>query len=141
MKIYDQLYIGGKWLKPCGTGTIDVIDSGTEEIMGRIPEGTEGDAEAAIAAARAAFDSWAMTPAKERAAFLQKITDNLKARTDELAGFIAGEVGMPIKLAPAIQAGSPVYNWAAYAKLPASFEFQARLPTSLPLPRPVRPAA
>ncbi len=137
MKIYDQLYIGGKWLKPCGTGTIDVIDSGTEEIMGRIPEGTEGDAEAAIAAARAAFDSWAMTPAKERAAFLQKITDNLKARTDELAGFIAGEVGMPIKLARAIQVGSPVYNWGAYAKLAASFEFEERVGNSLVVREPV----
>src|SRR5258708_13487143 len=137
MKIYDQLYIGGKWLKPCGTGTIDVIDSGTEEIMGRIPEGTEGDAEAAIAAARAAFDSWAMTPAKERAAFLQKITDNLKARTDELAGFIAGEVGMPIKLARAIQVGSPVYDWGAYAKLAASFEFEERVGNSLGVREPV----
>src|SRR5258708_3346736 len=137
MKIYDQLYIGGKWLKPCGTGTIDVIDSGTEEIMGRIPEGTEGDAEAAIAAARAAFDSWAMTPAKERAAFVKKITDNLKARTDELAGFICGEVGMPLKLARAIQVGGPVYNWGAYAKLAAEFQFEERVGNSLVVREPV----
>ena len=68
MKHYDQLYIGGQWVAPQGKGTIDVIDSGTEAVMGRIPEGVEADAEAAIAAARAAFDKWAATPAAERGA-------------------------------------------------------------------------
>src|ERR1700676_1433459 len=105
MQTYDHLYIGGRCLKPAGTDTIDVIDSGTEEVMGRIPEGIAADAEAAVEAARLAFDHWAATPPQTRADFLQKIADNLKARTEELAQFICGEVGMPIKLARAIQVG------------------------------------
>ena len=137
MKIYDHLYIDGKWLKPSGTGTIDVIDSGTEEVMGRIPEGLAADAEAAVEAAKLAFDGWAATPASVRADYLAKIAANLKARTDELAASICGEVGMPLKLARAIQVGSPVYNWNAYAKLAREFEFEARVGNSLVVREPV----
>ncbi|MDR6494575.1 betaine-aldehyde dehydrogenase [Paraburkholderia terricola] len=136
MKTYDKLYIDGKWIAPCGTGTIDVIDSGTEEIMGRIPEGIEADAENAIAAARVAFDAWAATPPAERGDYLRKIAANLKARTDELAALIAGEVGMPLKLARAIQVGSPIY-WGAYAKLAAEFQFEERVGNSLVVREPV----
>ncbi|WP_118181379.1 aldehyde dehydrogenase family protein [Paraburkholderia phosphatilytica] len=137
MHTFDKLYINGQWIKPCGTGSIDVIDSGSEEVMGRVPEGNAADAELAIDAARAAFDGWAATPAAERAALLQKVADNLKARTDELAAIICGEVGMPIKLARMIQVGSPVYNWGAYAKLAASFEFEQEVGNSLVVREPV----
>jgi acyl-CoA reductase-like NAD-dependent aldehyde dehydrogenase len=137
MKHYEQFYIGGQWVAPAGKGTIDVIDSGTEAVMGRIPEGVEADAEAAVAAARAAFDAWAATPAVERGAYLQKIAQNLKARTDELAQMIAGEVGMPLKLARAIQVGGPVYNWNAYAKLAGEFQYEERVGNSLVVREPV----
>jgi acyl-CoA reductase-like NAD-dependent aldehyde dehydrogenase len=137
MKTYEHLYIGGRWLKPAGTDTIDVIDSATEEVMGRIPEGAAADAEAAVEAARLAFDNWAATPPQTRADFLQKISDNLKARTEELAQFICGEVGMPIKLARAIQVGGPVKNWAAYAKLAREFQFEERVGNSLVVREPV----
>lgn len=137
MKHYEQLYIGGRWVASAGEGTIDVIDSGTEAVMGRIPEGVEADAEAAVAAARAAFEGWAATPAVERGAYLQKIAQNLKARTDELAQMIAGEVGMPLKLARAIQVGGPVYNWNAYAKLAGEFQYEERVGNSLVVREPV----
>ncbi|WP_028211476.1 aldehyde dehydrogenase family protein [Paraburkholderia mimosarum] len=137
MNHYTQFYINGQWVAPHGKGTIDVIDSGTEAVMGRIPEGVEADAEAAVAAARTAFDGWAATPAAERGALLQKIADNLKARTDELAQIIAGEVGMPLKLARAIQVGGPVYNWGAYAKLASVFQYEERVGNSLVVREPV----
>jgi aldehyde dehydrogenase (NAD+) len=137
MKIYEHLYIGGQWLAPSGTGTIDVIDSGTEEVMGRIPEGLAADAEAAVEAAKLAFDSWAATPAATRADYIQKIAVNLKARTDELAATISGETGMPLKLSRAIQVGSPVYNWNAYAKLAREFAFEAHVGNSLVAREPV----
>jgi aldehyde dehydrogenase (NAD+) len=137
MKTFTQFYIDGQWIDPCGTGTIDVIDSGTEQIMGRIPEGVEADAEAAIIAARAAFDRWAATPAEQRGAYLKKIADNLKARTDELADLICGEVGMPVKLSRAIQVASAVYNWNAYAKLASEFEYEQKVGNSLVVREPV----
>lgn len=133
MQTYGHLYIGGKWLKPSASGMIDVIDSGTEAVMGRIPEGTAADAEAA----KLAFEGWAATTAATRADYLQKIADALKARTDLLPQLICGEVGMPIKLARAIQVGAPVYNWNAYAKLAREFAFETRVGNSLVVREPV----
>ena len=137
MKTYAHLYIGGKWLEPASGGMIDVIDSGTEEVMGRVPEGTSADAEAAVEAAKLAFDGWSATPAQVRADYLQKIADAVKARTEELAQLICGEVGMPIKLARAIQVGAPVYNWKAYASLAREFAFEERVGNSLVVREPV----
>ncbi|WP_347334770.1 aldehyde dehydrogenase family protein, partial [Ralstonia pseudosolanacearum] len=86
---------------------------------------------------RAAFDGWAATPAPKRAEIIQKIADGLKARSEALAQLIAGEVGMPIKLARAIQVGSPVFNWGHFARLLGAFPFEARVGNSLVVREPV----
>ncbi|MFZ4758982.1 MAG: aldehyde dehydrogenase family protein, partial [Burkholderiaceae bacterium] len=133
----NQLYIGGRWVAPSVTDTIEVTDSNTGEAFATIPAGTAADAEAAVAAARAAFDGWSQTPASERAAFVQKIADGLKARTEELARTIATEVGMPLKLSTMVQVGGPVANWANYAKLAREFEFDERVGNSVVTREPV----
>ncbi|TYZ50805.1 aldehyde dehydrogenase family protein [Ralstonia solanacearum] len=137
MQQRDTLFINGQWVAPQGKGTIDVIHSTTEAVMGTIPEGSAADAEAAVAAARAAFDGWAATPAPKRAEIIQKIADGLKARSEALAQLIAGEVRMPIKLARAIQVGSPVFNWGHFARLLGAFPFEARVGNSLVVREPV----
>ena len=40
MEVRDKLYINGSWVPSTGTGTLDVIDSTTEEVMATIPDGT-----------------------------------------------------------------------------------------------------
>jgi len=137
MQVRDKLYINGQWAAPKGSKSIDVINASTEEVMGRIPEGTADDVNAAVAAARAAFDAWAATPAAERAAFLQKIHEGLKARMEEIGKLIAGEVGMPLKLATMIQVGSPTATFGMYAKMLANFAFEEKVGNSLVLREPV----
>src|SRR6266508_2970477 len=94
----DSLYINGAWVSPHGKETIDVINPATEQVIGSIPEGTAEDAAAAEAAARAAFEQWAVTPREERAALLTRLHHGLAARSDEIATVISEEMGMPIKL-------------------------------------------
>ncbi|HUX25348.1 MAG TPA: aldehyde dehydrogenase family protein [Burkholderiales bacterium] len=137
MQVRDQLYINGLWAAPKSKKSIDVINASTEEVMGRIPEGTADDVDAAVAAARAAFEGWAATPAAERSAFLQKIHEGLKARMEEIGRLIAGEVGMPLKLATMIQAGSPTATFGMYAKMLGSFAFEEKVGNSLVLREPV----
>jgi betaine-aldehyde dehydrogenase len=132
-----MLYINGLWTTPKGGKSIDVINASTEEVMGRVPEGTPDDVDAAVAAARAAFAGWAATPAAERAAYLQKIHEGLKARMEEIGKLIAGEVGMPVKLATMIQAGSPTATFGMYAKMLGSFTFEEKVGNSLVLREPV----
>lgn len=124
MQTRDKLYIGGEWVKPTGTGTIHVINASTEEVMGSIPQGNEQDVEAAVAAARSAFDSWSQQPTAVRSDFLRKIKAGLKARAAELAEIITGEVGMPLKLTAQIQVGSPVANFGYYAQLAEQFQWE-----------------
>ncbi|WP_354677565.1 aldehyde dehydrogenase family protein, partial [Cupriavidus plantarum] len=116
MQQRDKLFINGNWVAPHGSGQIEVIQSSDESVIGTIPEGHARDAEDAIAAARAAFDGWAATPVAVRVGYLRKIAEGLKDRTEELATLIAREVGLPLKLARAIQGGGPVYNWGQAAR-------------------------
>jgi acyl-CoA reductase-like NAD-dependent aldehyde dehydrogenase len=133
----DKFFIGGQWIAPAAKERIEVHHSGTGEVMGEVPAGTEWDIDAAAAAAHAALDAWSRTPPEKRAEFLQKISDGLKARTDELAKTIAQEVGMPIKLAGRIQAGLPIANFANYAKIAREFKFEERVGNSLVVKDPV----
>ena len=133
----DQLFIGGQWVAPSSRETIDVHNAGNGEVMGRIPAGGEKDIDAAVRAARAALDAWAGTPAATRADYLQKISDGLKARADELARTIAQEVGMPLKLAGRIQAGLPIANFANYARLVREFQWEQKVGNSLVVREPV----
>jgi betaine-aldehyde dehydrogenase len=137
MQVRDKLYIDGAWVAPHGKGTIDVHAAATEEVIARIPEGDTEDANAAVAAARAAFERWAATPPGERAAFLAKIQDGMKSRAEEIGRTIAQEVGMPVKLATRIQAGSPTFTFGMYAKLAGDFKWEERVGNSLVLRDPV----
>ncbi len=133
----DKLFIGGQWVSPFAKDTIDVHNAGTGEVMGKVPAGTEKDIENAVAAARAAFEGWSTTPADKRAEYLQKISDGLKARADELAKTIAQEVGMPVKMSARIQAGLPIANFANYAKIAKEFKFEDRVGNSVVCREPV----
>lgn len=137
VKEHSKLYLNGEWVQPSGSGTLEVINSTTEEVMGRIPEGTSEDIDRAVVAARAAFDSWSATPAAERAAFLQKISAGLAARQNEIAEIIASEVGMPLPLATMVQAGMPAMVMGSFAKLLGEYSFEEQIGNSLILKEPV----
>src|SRR3954467_11801497 len=109
--VRDKLYIGGEWVEPASDQTIDVINAATEEVMGRIPEGTPEDVDRAVAAAREAFPAWSEVPAEQRAEICAAIAGKLQDRQEEIAALIAQELGMPLKLATMIQAGLPIMDF------------------------------
>jgi aldehyde dehydrogenase (NAD+) len=137
MLVRDRFFIGGQWVAPSGRETIEVHNAGSGEVMGRVPAGTEKDIDAAVAAARSAFESWSALAPDRRADYLEKISGALKARADELAKTIAQEVGMPLKMSGRIQAGLPIANFANYAKLVRDFQFESRVGNSLVVREPV----
>ena len=133
----DKLFIGGQWIAPASRDMIDVHNAGNGEVMGRIPAAGEKEVDAAVKAARAALDPWSAMPPATRADYLQKISDGLKVRSDELAKTIAQEVGMPLKMASRIQAGLPIANFANYAKLVRDFKWEERVGNSVVVRDPV----
>jgi len=137
MLIRDRFFIGGAWVAPSTKHTIDVFNAGNGERMGRVPLGEDKDVDAAVTAARNAFEGWSGGSAEWRSGFLDKISAGLKARADELAKMIAQEVGMPLKLAARIQVGLPIANFANYAKIAKEFKFEEKVGNSLVVREPV----
>ncbi len=90
----DKFYINGQWATPSTKGIIEVHNAGTGAVMGTVPAGEEKDMNAAVDAARAAFDSWSQTPAAKRADHLANLlADDEIAKADlaDLAIHIADE--------------------------------------------------
>src|SRR5262245_60200053 len=137
MTVRDKIYINGQWVASAGRGTLDVINAGTEEVMGSTPEGTAADVDAAVAAAKAAFPKWSQTRPSERADALERIGEGLTKRSDEIARTITAEVGMPIKLSRMIQAGLPIAAAKSFAAIVREFQFEEQAGNSLIVREPV----
>jgi aldehyde dehydrogenase (NAD+) len=129
--VRDKLYIGGEWVEPIGEGSIEVVNPTSEEVVGRIPEGTAEDADRAVRAARAAFDSWSQTPPEERARYCAAIGAKLSERGDDLAALITTELGMPIGLSRMIQAGLPELTFSSMPELVKEVTWQEEVGNSL----------
>src|SRR5579862_1522235 len=87
-------YYAGKWQQPAGR-LAAVTNPGTGESLGEVVEGTAADAEAAIAAAKAAYRDWRRVPPLDRAKMLRAIADVLRRHGDELAMLDAADCGNP----------------------------------------------
>jgi aldehyde dehydrogenase (NAD+) len=137
MEIRDKLYIDGAWVPSTGKGTLEVFDSNTEEVIGKIPEGTAEDAEKAVEAASAAFGEWSSVSHEERSKLLARVAEGLAARTDELAETISREVGMPLSLSKIVQVGLPTGVFADMAKKVTEFSWESEVGNSLIVREPV----
>src|SRR4051794_34753607 len=136
LQVKDKLYIDGQWVDPAGTDTIDVVNASTEEVMGRIPQGTPEDVDRAVAAARRAFETWSQTEMVERAELLRAVAAGLAARADEIAATIAQELGMPIGLSKAIQAGLPTMTFTSVPDLLEEIVWEQQVGNSLVVREP-----
>ena len=108
---YDSLFIGGEWVRPSSGARIDVTSASTEEPIGSVPEGAEADVDAAVAAARRAFDDpdgWSQWEPSARAEALGRLAAELEARAGEMAQRVSAQNGMPISIATMLEGGFPV---------------------------------
>lgn len=128
---YPSHYINGQWVTAQSGETLPVYDSSTEALMATVPAGTAAEAQAAVLAAHRAFDAWSALPVETRAAYLDKVAAGVRARTDELALTIAREVGMPLKMARAVQVGGPAWHWSNFAKVARNFQWEKTVGNSL----------
>jgi acyl-CoA reductase-like NAD-dependent aldehyde dehydrogenase len=137
MEVRDKLYIGGSWVPSSGEGTLEVVNSATEVVMGTVPEGTPEDVDKAVKAAAEAFPSWSATSVEERSKTLLRVQEALTGRTPDLATLISQEVGMPFTLSNLVQVGLPVMSFATAAQLATEFPFEEVLGNSLVVREPV----
>ena len=121
----DRFFVGGEWVKPSSDATIDVIDSGTEELFFRVPEAKEADISRAVAAAREAFDEgpWPRMSHAERAVYLRALGSGLQERTADVGQIWPRESGVVHAFAEFLTG-----TWASvfdyYAGLADTFPFE-----------------
>jgi succinate-semialdehyde dehydrogenase/glutarate-semialdehyde dehydrogenase len=94
--VKTQLYIGGEWRDASGGATLDVEDPATGNVIASVADATNADADAALAAATEAFETWRWVAPRERADILRRAYDLINERTDELALLMTLEMGKPV---------------------------------------------
>src|SRR4051812_1269416 len=132
-----QFYIDGKWVAPSTTETLAVINPATEQPIESIAMGGSDDVDAAVAAAKAAFETFSLTTKDERLALLDSIIGVYGSRMEELADIISQEVGAPLWLAQAAQAAAGWAHLATARAVLADFEFDRPMGTTLIVREPV----
>ena len=105
MQHAKHFYIDGKWVDPIVPALLDVIDPSTEEAYVQISVGSAADVDRAVAAAKAAFPSFARTSRKERLELLRAILAEYNKRRNDVGDAISREMGAPLEFARTIQAG------------------------------------
>ncbi|MBB3861716.1 acyl-CoA reductase-like NAD-dependent aldehyde dehydrogenase [Novosphingobium hassiacum] len=125
-----KLYIGGCWVRANSGRMIELVSPDTEQVIGRVAEADESDMDAAVAAAREAFDNgpWSTTPPAERIATFRRMVAHLEARLPELAKAWTAQMGGLASFAGPMHGGS-VMALSAITGFAESFEFVERRPS------------
>ena len=94
-----QNFVNGRFVPSTGNNHIEVTDPSTGEAICSVPDSSQADVEAAIAAAEAAQREWAKRPAIERAKALRAIAEKIRRNVEPLARVITEEQGKILDLA------------------------------------------
>jgi aldehyde dehydrogenase (NAD+) len=137
MREYRQFFIGGSWVDPSSGETFEVIDPATEEVAGRVAQGSAADVDAAVAAARAALPGWSSTSVPERVSVLERVQAAYQARSADLAAALSEEMGAPAHLANGFQVGLGAGHLATAIEVLKTFVFEEKRGATLIVKEPI----
>ncbi|MES2271205.1 MAG: aldehyde dehydrogenase [Pseudomonadota bacterium] len=126
----DRFFIGGEWVAPSSSATIDVITPSTEELFVTVAEAQEADMNHAVEAARRAFDgkAWRGLSHAERGRYVKALGDALRARADDVVRIWTSEMGITRVMGHgALHIALDAYD--QYAAMATTFPFEERNPT------------
>ncbi|WP_084959424.1 aldehyde dehydrogenase family protein [Thermoactinospora rubra] len=128
-KIEDGLlFIGGRWRESAGGGRADVVDPSTGRVAATVADADASDVDAAVGAAREAFDRgpWAATSGRERARVLRRVADLVREHADELTRLESLDVGKPVTLCRAVDVETTAEQYEYYAGLAQTLDGATR---------------
>ncbi len=119
VRTFEQLLVGGSWVPPRSTATIDVVEAHTEQVLARVPDAGAEDVDAAVRAARIAFDEsgWPSSPLEDRIDTLERIIVGMESRFDELAQVITSETGCTLGFSKLGQVGAPIDTMRSFIEV------------------------
>jgi acyl-CoA reductase-like NAD-dependent aldehyde dehydrogenase len=127
---HDELFIGGHWVAPSTEQRIEVISPHSETTVARVASAGPRDVDAAVQAARTAFDAgpWPRLDPGERIATLRRLAARYGERRPEMAELITAEIGAPISFAHRAQVALPWTMMNAFCDLAEAFPWQENRP-------------
>jgi acyl-CoA reductase-like NAD-dependent aldehyde dehydrogenase len=122
----DELFIGGQWRAPSTDDRIDVVSPQTESAVARVAAAGPDDVDAAVRAAREAFDSgpWPRLDPAERITAIRSLADAYGGRRPEMADLITSEIGAPISFSQRAQVALPWTMMNAFCDLAESYPWR-----------------
>jgi acyl-CoA reductase-like NAD-dependent aldehyde dehydrogenase len=111
-----RMFVDGAWCDAADGATVEATSPATGESLGPVAEGTREDARRAIAAANAAFPSWAARTGFERAELMHRVADACERRRDELARVLTLDQGKPLKAEAEGEVGELIEFWRMAAE-------------------------
>lgn len=132
MRDARKFYINGSWVPSQNGKDASVINPSTEEPFATITLGSSADADAAVAAAKAAFSAWSVTTKAERLTLLRRVHDVYLSRSADIAAAMSEEMGAPIDFANGIQTGIGAVHIDEYIDALETFELERPLNDSAP---------
>ncbi len=124
MRDYMKFYINGAWVDPTTPRALAVINPATEEVCGHVSNGSAADVDKAVAAARAAFETFSRTSREERIDLLERILAEYQKRFGDIAQAITEEMGAPASLAQRAQAPIGLGHISTGIAVLKSFQFE-----------------
>ncbi|MFC7492885.1 MULTISPECIES: aldehyde dehydrogenase [unclassified Nocardioides] len=119
-------FIDGDWAAPASGGTIQVVSPHSEQVVATVPEGSRADIDAAVAAARRAFDEgpWPRMSPEERIEVVQNFSNLYAAKLGEMAEVISTEMGAPVSFSNLAQAPAPWMQIEAFLGIARSYPWE-----------------
>lgn len=113
-----SFYIDGAWRRPSSAEPFELFEAATGELLGNVPVATESDIDAAVHAARRAFDEGTWSRSVDmRVAALRRFADELQIRRDVTGNLVSRENGMPSMMSALSNTDVPVMLLHQYAGL------------------------
>jgi aldehyde dehydrogenase (NAD+) len=137
MREYLKFYIDGQWVDPVRPNTLDVDNPRTEQVSGKISNGSAADVDAAVRAARRAFASWSQTSREERLDVLQAMLAEYQKRAADLADAVSEEMGAPPSLAAGPQVNLGLGHLATAIDVLKNYEFEEQHGATLVVKEPI----
>jgi aldehyde dehydrogenase (NAD+) len=122
---YAGFFIDGRWQDAHSNEILEVISPRSEERIGSVPSASTADIDAAVDAARQAFDEtdWSHRPAAERGELCARLAEAINRHADELAELITEESGCTLFLSQVYQSIAPTVSFNYYGELAKSHPF------------------
>jgi aldehyde dehydrogenase (NAD+) len=127
MQEKKNFYINGKWVNPINQKELQVIDPATEKSCATISLGGKEDVNAAVIAAKKAFETWGFASKEDRIKLLEKLYEIYKKRWNDISDAITLEMGAPKDFSSKLQTGTGASHIKSFIRYLKNFEFERPL--------------